>query len=93
MAFANPLRKLWYNLKMTASSVLVALLIGGIEVLGLLGDRLALTGPFWEAIGRLNDNFSTFGFAVIAIFVLCWLVSAALVRWKRYDTLGSGLPR
>jgi high-affinity nickel-transport protein len=62
-------------------------------VLGLLGDQLALTGPFWEAIGRLNDNFSAFGFAVIAIFVLCWAVSAAIFRWKRYDTLGTGLSR
>ena len=92
-AFVNPLRKLWYNLTMTASSVLVALLIGGTEVLGLLGDRLALTGPFWEAIGRLNESFSTFGFAVIGIFVLCWLVSALIFRLKRYDTLGAGLPR
>ena len=40
-AFVNPLRKLWYNLTITAASVLVALLIGGIEALGLLGDQLA----------------------------------------------------
>ena len=92
-AFVNPMRKLWYNLTMTASSVLVALLIGGIEVLGLLADQLSLTGPFWDTIGSLNDNFSTFGFAVIAIFLLCWLVSAAIFRWKRYDALGAGLSR
>jgi high-affinity nickel-transport protein len=92
-AFVNPLRKLWYNLTMTASSVLVALLIGGIEVLGLLGDQFALTGPFWDTVGSLNDNFSTFGFAVIAIFILCWAVSVAIFRWKRLDTVGAGVPR
>jgi high-affinity nickel-transport protein len=43
-AFVNPLRKLWYNLTITAASVLVALLIGGVEALGLLGDQLAMTG-------------------------------------------------
>ena len=56
-AFAKPIRKLYYNLTITFISVLVAVLIGGIEVLGLLADQLNLTGPFWEFIGALNDNF------------------------------------
>ncbi len=83
-AFVNPLRKLWYNLTITAASVLVALLIGGVEALGLLGGQLALTGPFWEAVGSLNDSFGSLGFAVVGIFALCWTASAIIYRWRGY---------
>jgi high-affinity nickel-transport protein len=91
-AFINPLRKLWYNLTITAASVLVAVLIGGIEALGLIGDQLALSGPFWRAIGWLNDGIGNLGFAVVGIFILCWAVSAIVYRLKRYDLVGSELP-
>ncbi len=91
-AFTNPLRKLWYNLTITAASVLIALLIGGIEALGLIGSQLALSGPFWNAVGALNDSIGNLGFAVVGIFVLCWAVSAIVYRVKRYDLVGSELP-
>ena len=81
-AFVEPLRKLWYNLAITGASVAVALLIGGVEALGLVADRLAPSGRFWEAVASLNDNMSSFGFAVIAIFALAWGGSALLFRWK-----------
>src|SRR6202012_1776959 len=68
-AFAKPIRKLYYNLTITFVSVLVAVLIGGIEALGLLVDQLKLEGPFWNFIGALNDNFGSLGYLIIAIFV------------------------
>lgn len=86
-AFVHPIRKLWYNLTVTAASVVVALLIGGIEALGLVGDRLGLEGPFWSLISNLNDNLANFGFAVIGIFVLAWGISALAYRLNRYDRL------
>lgn len=79
-AFVEPLRKLWYNLAITGASVAVALLIGGVEALGLVADRLALDGSFWSAVAGLNDNMSSFGFAVIAIFAAAWGGSALLFR-------------
>ena len=82
-AFVEPLRKLWYNLAITGASIAVALLIGGVELLGLAADRLAPSGRFWAAVASLNDNMSSFGFAVIAIFALAWGGSALLFRWKR----------
>ena len=84
-AFVNPLRKLWYNLTMTAASVLIAVLIGGIEALGLIGSQFALSGPLWDTIGDLNDRLGSFGFAVIGVFIACWAVSAIVYRVKRYD--------
>ena len=86
-AFVNPLRKLWYNLTITAASVLLALFIGGIEALGVLGDQLALSGPFWDAVGSLNDSLGYLGFAVVGIFVAAWIASAAVYRWQGYNRL------
>jgi high-affinity nickel-transport protein len=85
-AFINPLRKLWYNLTMTVASVLIAFLIGGMEVVGLVGNRLALKGSFWDAVGGRDGTFQYLGIAVIGLFAGCWVASALIYRCKRYDT-------
>lgn len=90
--FVQPLRKLWYNLTITAASVAVALLIGGIEALGLLADKLALRGGFWSAVSGLNEDVGNFGFAVVGIFLLAWGLSALIYRWKGYDAIAVGGP-
>jgi high-affinity nickel-transport protein len=86
-AFVKPIRKLYYNLTITLVSVVVALVVGGIEGLGLLQGELNLTGPFWDEIGTLNDNFGYIGYAIIGIFIVSWLVSAIVYRLNRYDDL------
>ncbi len=86
-AFNKPIRKLYYNLTITLVSVLVAVLIGGIEALGLLAGRLSLAGPFWSLIVRLNDNFGSLGYLIVAIFIASWLVSLAVYRLRRFDRL------
>ncbi|HXZ17212.1 MAG TPA: HoxN/HupN/NixA family nickel/cobalt transporter [Roseiarcus sp.] len=86
-AFVKPQRKLFYNLSITATSVLVAFLIGGLEVLNLVGDRFGLTGGFWRAIGALNDNFGTLGYALVGVFALAWIVSWGVYRFAGYDSL------
>ena len=86
-AFFNPIRKLWYNLTITAASVVVAIFIGGVEALGLIGDKFGLEGSFWGFIGGLNDNLAYFGYAVVGIFVVSWIVSALVYRAKRFDNL------
>ena len=86
-AFLKPLRKLYYNMAITFVSAVVALLVGGVEALGLIGEKLALKGPFWNDIGALNDNFGTLGYLIIAIFVVCWIGSAAIYRARGYDRL------
>jgi len=86
-AFVKPIRKLYYNITITSISVLVALVVGGIEGLGLLANQLRLAGPFWDAVGALNNNFGLIGYAVIGVVVACWLCSVAIYRWKRFDEL------
>jgi len=86
-AFVKPIRKLYYNMTITAVSVMVALLIGGIEALGLIADKLRLEGGLWDVIAALNDNFGVIGYLIIGIFLVAWLVSAAVYRIKRYDDI------
>jgi high-affinity nickel-transport protein len=86
-AFLRPVRRLYYNITITAMSVVVALLIGLVEGLGLIGEQLALEGWFWDGIGALNDNFTGLGFAIIGAFALTWLGAMVLYRVLRLDRL------
>jgi nickel/cobalt transporter (NiCoT) family protein len=88
-AFVKPIRKLYYNLTITFVSVVVALIVGGIEAVGLLKDRFNLTGGVWDFIGSLNDNFGTLGFVIIGVFLLCWLGSVIFYRANGFDRLES----
>jgi high-affinity nickel-transport protein len=87
-AFANPVRKLWYNLTITAASVVVAIFIGGMEALALIGDRLGLDTGFWAFVGAVNGNLANFGYAVVGIFALSWMISVLVYRSRGYDRLG-----
>jgi high-affinity nickel-transport protein len=84
-AFLKPIRKLYYNMTITAVSIIVALVVGGIETLGLIGSQLSLSGRFWQTIGSLNDNFGTLGYLIIGIFIVSWVISLAAYRLGGYD--------
>ena len=86
-AFVKPIRKFYYNMTITFVSVLVALIVGGIEALGLIADRLSLEGAFWGMIGALNDNFGSLGYVIIAVFAISWFASVVVYRLKRYDEI------
>ncbi|WP_109481297.1 HoxN/HupN/NixA family nickel/cobalt transporter [Paraburkholderia sp. C35] len=86
-AFMKPVRKLYYNITITFVSVIVAVLIGGIEALALIADKLELKGGFWDLVGSLSDNFGLLGYAVIGLFVLSWLVSVVVYKIKGYDEM------
>jgi high-affinity nickel-transport protein len=88
-AFVKPIRKLYYNMTITSVSVLVALIVGGLETLNLIGDQLQLKGMFWDAIGGINDHFGILGYMIIGIFVGAWLISFLIYRAKGYDQLDS----
>jgi high-affinity nickel-transport protein len=84
-AFLNPIRKIWYNLTITAISVVVAVLIGGLEALGLIAGKLGLEGAFWSMIGDLNGGIANFGYLVVGIFLASWALSYLLYRWQGLD--------
>ena len=76
-AFAKPVRKVYYNITVTGLSVFVALFIGTIELLGLIGQEYHLNGGFWSFMGGFDINKA--GFVIVGIFVLTWI--AALAIW------------
>jgi high-affinity nickel-transport protein len=86
-AFVKPLRKLYYNLVITLASVVVAVLIGGIELLGLLADRLGLDGRFWGSAQAASAHLNELGLIVVALLIATWLGSVAIWRYRRLDEI------
>ncbi|MBC5827039.1 MAG: HoxN/HupN/NixA family nickel/cobalt transporter [Candidatus Eremiobacteraeota bacterium] len=90
-AFVKPIRKLYYNMNITLVSVLVALVVGGIEALSIVTGQLRLQGPMWSVVGNLSGNFGTLGFIIIGIFIASWAVSTVIYKIKRYDEIDVAL--
>ncbi|WP_424890886.1 HoxN/HupN/NixA family nickel/cobalt transporter [Streptomyces sp. XH2] len=77
-AFSNPVRKVYYNLTITGLSIAVAFLIGTIELVGVLHEKLGLEDAVTGWIAGLNlDNV---GFVIVGLFVVVW--AAALGYWR-----------
>jgi high-affinity nickel-transport protein len=87
-AFSKPVRKVYYNLTITGLSVAVALLIGTVELLGLLAEQLDLHGPFWDWISGLDLNI--LGYVVVALFFATWVVALVVWRVGRIEEKWSG---
>ncbi|MYV47195.1 HoxN/HupN/NixA family nickel/cobalt transporter [Streptomyces sp. SID2888] len=77
-AFSKPVRKVYYNLTMTGLSVAVALIIGTVELLGLLADKAGLHGAFWDWIAGLDLNIV--GYVIVGLFFATWAV--AVLVWR-----------
>ena len=67
--------------------IFAALVVGGIEALRLIGDKLGLEGPFWLAVSALNGNFGLVGYSIVAFFIASWLVSYLHYRANGYDRI------
>ncbi len=77
-AFARPVRKVYYNLVITALSIGAAFIIGTIEILGILTTELHLRGAFWNTMTNFNINVA--GFCIAGLFITVWAV--ALIYWR-----------
>ncbi|QGA69669.1 HoxN/HupN/NixA family nickel/cobalt transporter [Sulfolobus sp. E11-6] len=80
----NPIKKMWYNLTMTTISILIAYLVGTLELLGLLQSQFNLSGLFWQWISTINGEvwWGNIGIIIIFIFALTWLISYTLYKFK-----------
>jgi len=89
-AFLKPIRKVYYNLTITIISVLVAFVIGTLEVLTVVASELGLSGPFWGSLSAVNGEaaWQYVGFGIIALFVVTWLVAMAIYRHRGYEEIG-----
>jgi high-affinity nickel-transport protein len=79
-AFSQPVRKVYYNITVTGLSVAVALLVGTVELLAVLQDRLRLHGPVWDAVSTVGGSLNVVGLVIVALFVVTWIGSYAV--WK-----------
>jgi high-affinity nickel-transport protein len=86
-AFANPFRKLYYNMTVTLMSALVALVIGGIEALGMIGDEVGFSGGLWGLTKSAAAHFGVIGYAIIALFLAVWGGAVLVYRFRGYDRL------
>jgi len=77
-AFANPVRKVYYNITITGLSVAVALIIGTIELVSVLHEKLNLTDAVTSAIAGLDLN--NVGFIIVGLFLVVW--AAAISYWR-----------
>ncbi len=84
-AYVKPIRKLYYNLNITLVSVIIAFVIGGIEILSIVAHQFGLTGGIWDAVTGLY--FGLIGVAIIVIFLGSWAISTVIYRWRGYDSL------
>jgi len=82
-AFVNPLRKVFYNITITALSVVVALAIGTIQLAQVLIGFFNLKGPFVGAVAGLD--FGMLGYMIVGIFLVAWGVSVMIWKFGRIE--------
>jgi high-affinity nickel-transport protein len=82
-AFAKPVRKVFYNITITAISVAVALIIGTIELVGVLADQANITSGPLSAIADIPLDYA--GYGIVALFFLAWAVALAVWRYCRIE--------
>jgi nickel/cobalt transporter (NiCoT) family protein len=82
-AFSRPLRKIFYNITVTGLSVAVALVIGSVELVAVLAEKLSLTGGVWDSVSGLDLNLV--GYAIVALFVVTWVLAYAVWRFGRVE--------
>jgi high-affinity nickel-transport protein len=82
-AFSKPIRKVYYNITITGLSVFVAVFIGAIEALGLLGQEANLNGSVWDWLANFDINKA--GFVIVGVFVVTWIVALAVWRFANIE--------
>jgi high-affinity nickel-transport protein len=82
-AFSKPVRKVFYNITITGLSVAVALVIGTIELGGLVAQHLNLSGSFWGWFEHIDLNL--LGFLIFGMFVATWAIAVSVWRFGRIE--------
>ncbi|MFF5082762.1 HoxN/HupN/NixA family nickel/cobalt transporter [Actinoplanes sp. NPDC000266] len=82
-AFAKPVRKVFYNITITSISVAVALIIGTIELIGVLDDQAHITTGPLAAIGSIPLDYA--GYGIVGLFVVSWIAAIAIWRFGRIE--------
>ncbi len=103
-AFAKPIRKVFYNLTLTLISVMVAFIIGTIEILGVFASEFNLSGGpfgFWNTMNWMNNAngpdgieiWGWIGIGIVCLFIFTWIGAMIFYRLMHYEEIGFGGPR
>jgi nickel/cobalt transporter (NiCoT) family protein len=87
-AFNHPIRKIFYNLTLTIISVMVAFVIGAVELLQVLSSQFGWSGPFWGFLDNLDFEF--LGIVIVVLFLASWAVAMVVYYLKGYEKVGFG---
>jgi nickel/cobalt transporter (NiCoT) family protein len=82
-AFAKPVRKVFYNITITSISVAVALIIGTIELVGVITDQANITSGPLATIAAVNLDYA--GYIIVGLFVLAWAVAMAVWHYGHIE--------
>jgi high-affinity nickel-transport protein len=82
-AFVTPVRKIYYNITMTGLSIFLALVVGTVQILSLLGEELGLSGGIWDAVAAVDLTLA--GQIVVVVFVVVWIGSIVYYKAARID--------
>jgi nickel/cobalt transporter (NiCoT) family protein len=82
-AFSKPVRKVYYNITITGLSVAVALIVGTIELMSVLAEKLSLSGGVWDL--ALNLDLNLVGYFIVGLFVATWAIALAVWRFARIE--------
>jgi high-affinity nickel-transport protein len=82
-AFERPVRKMYYNMFVTSLSVVIAVVVGAIEIIGVISSATHVENGPLAWIADLDLNYV--GFAIVGLFALAWIVSSAIWRTRRID--------
>ena len=82
-AFAKPVRKIFYNLTITSISVAIALIIGTIELVGVLANRFNIDSGPLAAVANINLDYA--GYLIVGLFVGSWLIAVSVWRLGRIE--------
>ncbi|KAI8981531.1 high-affinity nickel-transport protein-domain-containing protein [Pilobolus umbonatus] len=86
-AYINPIRKLYYNVIITAISVIVAVIVALITLFSLIGEELELDNGWWRFWYFLGDSSEWIGIIIVGAFILTWGVSSLVYRYAGYKDL------
>jgi high-affinity nickel-transport protein len=82
-AFSRPVRKIYYNITVTALSVAVALIIGVVTLGGMLAEQLGVhSGPLAWLAGLDLEHV---GYGIVVLFVAAWALSVGIWKYARIE--------
>lgn len=80
----DPIAIMYYSIVLTVVTIMVAIVIGTIQLLNLVLNVASPEGPFWDGVASAGDHFDIVGGAICASFLVFGGLSVILYKpWRR----------